>query len=37
MTTPPIEKRSAAVKIQFLGEKIWAKRAATGDMEDKAI
>lgn len=37
VTMPPIEKRNAAVKIQFLGEKIWARRAATGDMEDRAI
>lgn len=37
MTTPPIAKSIAALRIQFLGEKIWARRAAMGDMEDMPI
>lgn len=37
VTTPPMANSDAAIVMQFLGENIWAKRAAIGDMEDKPI
>jgi len=37
VTMPPIENSTDATMIQFLGEKICARRAAIGDMLDIAI
>jgi hypothetical protein len=37
VNTPPRENSIAATNMQFLGEKIWVRRAAIGERLDMAI